>query len=77
MGIPAAYILGVYYGLSNPGLWLGITLGNGLLAILYSQLAWSHDWEISADECSKLIESYIDMSRRSEFEDQKPSWGNA
>jgi MATE family multidrug resistance protein len=36
VGIPLAFYLGVYLGYGNPGLWMGLTIGNALLAILYT-----------------------------------------
>ena len=35
VGIPMAYYLGIYLGYGNPGLWMGLTIGNSVLAILY------------------------------------------
>ena len=57
--MPLSYILGIYYGFSNPGLWLGITFGNGLLAYLYIKLALEQDWDQIALDVSERIESYI------------------
>ena len=70
-------MLGITKGLSNPGLWLGLSVGASLLSIFYSQLAWTHDWDISADECSRIIDSYIEMSRREDFANTSKNlkWG--
>lgn len=63
VGIPLAYLLGVRLGYSNPGLWIGLTIGNGFLAILYFGLLLKKDWGQAALDASTVIESYLSRSQ--------------
>ena len=50
IGVPLAYYFGVVLALGNPGLFLGITLGNVLTVTLYTIYIMQQDWHAIAKE---------------------------
>ena len=50
IGVPLAYYFGIILGFGNPGLFMGITLGNVLTVTLYTIYILQQDWHAISKE---------------------------